>query len=1854
MILLLGVPCLLESTRIQQSSMAQQTEGSISPMTRSPRLDSPTHVSVNGAAIGRPSVLRTVLAPDNSTEFKRATPPTTADGNPGKQSPEASDYINGGVAHNNQSPSSSAKPPAATTSSSQRHSAMRQAQAPPNSFQHDAVTAGGGTSTPPGRRSVQFVRPDPAADPGGHSRQGSWGVDDGEAPSRDRRGQSLMSKLKALASPGSLQSHIRSQSNTANSVEEGTISAPLSPTTDRPTRFPHTLQEEGSDVDADAEETEDEGAPSDPFRLKRKRRTRRPVENLRESQTVPNTPRARNTAQGDSPAGGSRPNPILNRRATDGSLEPRGHVSEGEGRERLGTQRAWRRGSSWISGARGQSFGGSQATEVDGTPSSRRPSNFRRAFTGLGGGQSDGDGPSQRRPFLAAERASTFGAQRWRMLKHGLKLLGQKKEEHKVDYLKSAELMAELRAGAPAALMLASMIQRDEHGNKRIPVLLEQLKLRVTDSKPSLDDPSETERHLVFRIELEYGSGLNRMKWVIHRSILDFANLHIRYKLQGSSDKYIQLRSDVNSRPKQPRFPKSAFPYFRGVREIGESEEDEADTIRADETVGEATYSEAERKKKKRRPSLGGARRKSSAVGTDSNTGGIVGGGQAAHQKRIYNEKQRRRLEQYLQEMIRWLIFRADSNRLCRFLELSALGVRLAAEGSYHGKEGYMVIQSAKGLDVRKMLTPKKVFSRHRRWFLVRHSYIVCVDSPENMHIYDVYLVDSKFEIIQKHRKLKELKGNEIVAQAETSAKHPQHHSLKLQNSERKIKLLARNERQLRQFEESVTFMLSTTPWSKPNRFGSFAPVRTGVYAQWLVDGRDYMWNVSRAINMAKDVIYIHDWWLSPQLYMRRPAAISQKWRLDRLLQKKAREGVKIFIIIYRNVEAAIPIDSEFTKFSMLDLHPNIFVQRSPNQFKKNQFFFAHHEKICIVDHTVAFVGGIDLCFGRWDTPQHSVVDDKPTGFEQSDLPKDADHCQLWPGKDYSNPRVQDFYKLSEPYAEMYDRSKTPRMPWHDVSMQVVGQPARDLTRHFVQRWNYVLRGRKPTRPTPFLLPPPDYVPADLEALGLTGTCEVQILRSATDWSLGLTETEHSIMNAYCKMIEESEHFVYIENQFFITSCETMNVKIINKIGDAIVERAIRAYQNNESWRCVILIPLMPGFQNTVDEPEGTSVRLIMQCQFRSICRGEGSIFGRLRSQGIEPEDFVQFYSLRSWGRIGPKKMLVTEQLYIHAKVIIVDDRIALIGSANINERSMVGNRDSECAAVVRDTDMLWSTMDGEPYLVGRFAHTLRMRLMREHLGLDVDEVMEEERRAELDREEEEYETKMNTIYDDADDAETERPQTGQISAVPPEHAARIANQEYLRSFNHDVDWEEKDNPNLRPDTFKAVTTDKRVIGNTEHAAEVDGDGQDQWRAAEKSGRVRGRDSILVDGGREVLVTDIAAEGKGTVNHPKKPHSRVSPAGLRRGGSNDSETGNDRLPPMPQLPRRTTEQLGLSQLSQLPPLPVVDDTDIGGPPLHLDTAGNPTPKNFNPVTADIKIANVDKDCMRDPLNDSFFEDTWRLIAENNTKIFRKVFRCNPDSEVTNWHEYTEFVAYAERFAQAQGGAKSSEREEQEAPGKSGPPGATAVFPGLGGVSRGLASVSEKANLKGQENHPLGTVSEWAENAKAEHEERLDTNGVDEVAMQTQMNGTDENTHMKPTSLDALSSPIILPLTSGGGQNPPSLDSTLVNTSTADAEKNSQAASRKATFSSTTPSESKNDSTAPHAANQGSVKKRRRATTRSRRGFSASDDLLSQADTDELLSMIQGHLVVFPYDWLVKEELNSNWLYQVDQVAPLQI
>jgi len=1745
-------------------------------------------------------------------------------------------------------------------------------------------------AAPKGRRSVQFARTTTFGnDTTSHSRVQSLNEDDNEvrdnkAREPQRQGSSFMGKLKALATPMALQGHGRSQSAYAvsSSAQDGSPRTALSPASERDEfRF----DGHDSEADADAEESAGEGSSRPP---RKRRKSRRWFDEGTEgTQTAPSTPKATNgnffsrDSPTVTPTTTNQHRPGFMRRGTMSDIpeNQRQGMSEDEGRDRLAKESTWARG---LHSARGLSYGGLRRHDPNAEEGAKRPSNLRRltAF----GGSGDGAQPSPWR--IRSERTSSLSVQKWKSIKASLRLLGTRaKAERQVDHAKSAELMAELLAGAPAALFLASMFQRDEHGHKRIPILLEQLKVSITDTE--IGD-KEGERHTALRVELEYGSGLTRMKWVIYRSVRDFANLHLKFKLQEKqstfaigSSKPKPGKKDVKEKmkektgkdsdkedntPKLPRFPRSVLPYLRGLRGYGMLDDEDEEEREDADAEGDASGTERPGKTARRKSSFYLSRRKSSINGAEQSgsiapanvarQGSFVGaaGGFIGPSKQTHQQRQRKKLESYLKELIAYLIFRPDSNRLCKFLELSALGVRLAAEGGYHGKEGLMMIKSSKGVDNRKKWQPLGMMQRHwPKWFLVRHSYVVCVDSPEEMNVYDVFLVDSDFTTESKSQGAKEKKARVIASEAKASATG--HHQLRLVNSERTMKMLAKNDRQLKQFEDSIKFMVKNTEWAKPHRFQSFAPVRKGIYAQWLVDGRDYMWNVSRAINMAKDVIYIHDWWLSPELYMRRPPAISQKWRLDRLLQRKAQEGVKVFVIMYRNVNAAIPIDSEYSKYSLLDLHPNIFVQRSPNQIRQNTFFWAHHEKICVVDHTIAFCGGVDLCFGRWDTPQHTVVDDKLTGFELDDKPKDSDHCQLWPGKDYSNPRVQDFFALDKPYEEMYDRSKVPRMPWHDIGMQIVGQPARDLTRHFVQRWNYLLRQRKPSRPTPFLLPPPDFNPADIEALGLDGTCEVQILRSATSWSLGTPgKTEHSIMNAYVQMIATSEHFVYIENQFYISSCEVLGTKIENSISDALVDRIKRAHQNQEDWRACVVIPLMPGFQNTVDQQEGSSVRLIMACQYRSICRGETSIFGRLRAADIEPEDYISFYALRSWGAIGPDKALVTEQLYIHAKCMVVDDRVAIIGSANINERSMLGSRDSEVAAIVRDTEVLDSFMAGEPYKVGKFPHTLRMRLMREHLGIDPDACCGEDwasRHSEADSDG--FQTESSAPPSPTHDRVTEQKLTENRHRLDDDLIARA---EQLHSFNHDIDWEQDNNPHLQ--TSKKPTSDARVSNNPAHQKDVKGEGADHMRemANEKPSISHARDSYINDKGHETLVSDVASDGIGLTpkkNNSTRTRGRSNTVNTRTSGHSSLPDGNSGLPP-PRMPRLDTGKLGLPHLSQLPSLPVCDDTDIGGPPL-LRSFSQGSASIINPLLTDMHRPIVTDDCMRDPLSDSFILDIWHAAAENNTKLFRQVFRCMPDNEVKTWKEYKEYTAFGERFSQSQGLGKSTARKQQETPGKTGPPGTGAADKMMmlpGNMGKQVEALGEKlsekisTNHSQDENNKLGNVEQWAEDQEKQQQSRSSLHLNTTASALDEKNATKnvDNATVSPMNPAPPAHTFTFPTA------PPIPESDI--TDFANTNGNGFNRPRQVTIS-----EPQRDSTPgrAHASTMGSKRSRRRATTKSSaRQFHSTDDMLDKEDAKKVLDLVQGHLVLWPYNWLEDEEKNNGWLYTVDQIAPLEI
>jgi phosphatidylserine/phosphatidylglycerophosphate/cardiolipin synthase-like enzyme len=226
------------------------------------------------------------------------------------------------------------------------------------------------------------------------------------------------------------------------------------------------------------------------------------------------------------------------------------------------------------------------------------------------------------------------------------------------------------------------------------------------------------------------------------------------------------------------------------------------------------------------------------------------------------------------------------------------------------------------------------------------------------------------------------------------------------------------------------------------------------------------------------------------------------------------------------------------------------------------------------------------------------------------------------------------------------------------------------------------------------------------------GTCKVQLLRSIGKWSTG-TNAEISIQNCYIDTINNAKHFIYIENQFFIGN--TAGEGVSNGIAAALVNRILMAHTAGEAFRVVIIIPVHPNG----DFASAKKAQVVMHYEYATINRGLTSMFEQLRRRApnITISNYIGFFSLRNWGVINNK--VVSDQVYVHDKVMIVDDRVVIIGSANINDRSMLGERDSELAIRVEDTLHCNTTMNGQPFVVGYMPHTLRMKLMRQHLGED-------------------------------------------------------------------------------------------------------------------------------------------------------------------------------------------------------------------------------------------------------------------------------------------------------------------------------------------------------------------------------------------------------------------------------------------------------------------------------------------------------------------------------------------------------
>jgi phosphatidylserine/phosphatidylglycerophosphate/cardiolipin synthase-like enzyme len=65
-------------------------------------------------------------------------------------------------------------------------------------------------------------------------------------------------------------------------------------------------------------------------------------------------------------------------------------------------------------------------------------------------------------------------------------------------------------------------------------------------------------------------------------------------------------------------------------------------------------------------------------------------------------------------------------------------------------------------------------------------------------------------------------------------------------------------------------------------------------------------------------------------------------------------------------------------------------------------------------------------------------------------------------------------------------------------------------------------------------------------------------------------------------------------------------------------------------------MPLAPAFEGDFASSDAGTVRLVMHFQYASISRGENSIIEKLKAAGIEPDQYIQWYSLRNWDKLKP------------------------------------------------------------------------------------------------------------------------------------------------------------------------------------------------------------------------------------------------------------------------------------------------------------------------------------------------------------------------------------------------------------------------------------------------------------------------------------------------------------------------------------------------------------------------------------------------------------------------------------------
>src|SRR5690349_13589360 len=224
------------------------------------------------------------------------------------------------------------------------------------------------------------------------------------------------------------------------------------------------------------------------------------------------------------------------------------------------------------------------------------------------------------------------------------------------------------------------------------------------------------------------------------------------------------------------------------------------------------------------------------------------------------------------------------------------------------------------------------------------------------------------------------------------------------------------------------------------------------------------------------------------------------------------------------------------------------------------------------------------------------------------------------------------------------------RLGWHDAGTRLRGPIVADVAAHLDLRWSEVTGEYVPPAPAP--------APA--------GDTTVQLLRTVPEHVYGrLHKGAFGILEGYMRALQAARELVYLESQFFWLP------EIVNLLSDKL------RTPPSDRFRVVVLLPSKAN--NGEEDTRGMLAHLVDADAGR----------GRFLATTI---DAITGSTV--------------DQLYVHAKIGIVDDRWLTIGSANLNAHSFFN-----------DTEVNVQVFDE------RLARATRLRLWSEHLGLPEDEI---------------------------------------------------------------------------------------------------------------------------------------------------------------------------------------------------------------------------------------------------------------------------------------------------------------------------------------------------------------------------------------------------------------------------------------------------------------------------------------------------------------------------------------------------